>query len=136
MKNYIELRAHHLLCLPGYKGHAYNKEHSNSWARVSQSLKQYPDIRVKIVSGRDTLCTTCPNNETAKSRCNETILALLDNKVKMLLNLTENITYRYEELQKALKEIMTVKKHETLCGSCHWRIYGLCKDTFKKNDSL
>ncbi len=130
MKKYIELRAHHLLCLPGYKGHAYSKEHINSWGRVSESLKYYPQTPVKIVSGRDILCTTCPNNETAEIRCNEKFLKLLDEKVKSILNLSENITYNYNELQKALKATMTKEKHEALCGDCNWRIYGLCKDTF------
>lgn len=132
MKNYIELRAHHLLCLPGYKGHAYSKNHANSWERVAKSLKQYPDMRVKIVTGRDTLCTTCPNNEKSENRCNEKLLALLDEKVKSILTLTENVTYKYNELHKSLKEIMTKEKHEVLCGDCHWRTYGLCKDTFEK----
>ncbi len=133
MKNYIEMRPHHLLCLPGYKGFGYDKKHANSWDRVSESLKEYPDMRVKIVEGKDTLCTTCPNDGSKGSKCNERILKILDNKVKEMLQLKENTIYKFNELMENLRNVMNPQKHKELCGACQWRAQGLCGDTFKKS---
>ena len=60
------------------------------------------------------------------------MLSILDKKVKEMLNLEENILYRYDELNDKLRAIMDPKKHEHLCGACQWRAIGLCKDTFDK----
>ena len=136
VKNYIEMRPHHLLCLPGYKGYGYDKKHSNSWDRVSASLKQYPDMRVKIVSGRDTLCTTCPNDGSKGTNCNAKRLTALDEQVKNLINIKDNVVYRFNELMDNVKEVMTPEKHKELCGSCQWRSKGLCNDTFQKQSSV
>ena len=105
MKNYIEMRPHHLLCLPGYKGYGYDKKHSNSWDRVSKSLKEYPDMRVKIVSGKDTLCTTCPNDGSKGSTCNGKRLKILDDQVKNLINMKDNVIYRFNDLMAKVERL-------------------------------
>lgn len=132
MKNHITLRPHHFLCLPGYKGLAYNKAHASSWDALSKALKEYPNMKVKIVEGKDTLCKKCPNNGENGVSCNENFLKLLDIKVKTLAKLENNFIYKYDEVLDKIKKILNPKKHLELCGDCHWRDYGLCKDTFKK----
>lgn len=132
MEHHITIRPHHFLCLPGYKGYGYSKEHANSWDRLSQSLAQYPNMKLKIVKGRDTLCEKCPNNGESGVNCNENFLKKLDEKVKKLLGLDEKKIYRYDEILDKLKDLLDPKKHAELCGDCGWREYGLCKDTFKK----
>lgn len=135
MKNYIEMRPHHLLCLPGYKGYGYDKKHANSWDRVSASLKEYPDMRVKIVSGKDTLCTSCPNDGSNGTTCNAKGLKTLDDKVKTLCDIKDNVVYRFNELMDKVKSVMTPNKHKELCGDCLWWNQGLCHDTFQKTSA-
>lgn len=132
MKSFIEIRPHHFLCLPGYKGFSYNKEHVNNWDKISKLVKEYPNLKVKIVSGHDALCFKCPNNKNNEKTCNERELSILDEKVKQLLSLEENILYGYKDLNDKLRNLLNPKKHEHLCGSCQWRSVGLCKDTFAK----
>ena len=126
------MRPHHLLCLPGYKGISYSKEHANNWDRISKLILQYPEIRIKIISGQDTLCKKCPNSAEKNVSCNEKWIKLLDEKVKSLVGLVDNKIYTYKELSSKVKDILNPTKHKSLCGDCQWRIYGLCKDTFSK----
>lgn len=132
MNNFITMRPHHFLCLPGYKGISYNSEHATSWDKISKSLAQYPNMRVKITLKQDTLCKKCPNNAENKASCAEHWVKALDKKVNNLLNLEENKIYRYNEILQRVQKILNPHKHKNLCGDCEWRTYGLCKDTFKK----
>ena len=113
-----------------------DKKHSNSWDRVSKSLKEYPDMRVKIVSGKDTLCTTCPNDGSKGTTCNGKRLKILDDQVKNLINIKDNVIYRFNDLMAKVREVMTPEKHKELCGSCQWRSKGLCNDTFQKQSGV
>lgn len=133
MKNYIEWRPHHWMCMKGYIGISYNKKHANTWDRVYKLLKQYPDTKVKLTMAEDTLCKNCPNNATASGNCNSNFVQKLDKKVRSLLNLKEGGIYHYNKISEKLSEILTPQKHEAICGDCSWREVGLCKDTFKKN---
>lgn len=132
--DHILMRPHHLLCLPGYVGFGYSKEHANSWDMISHLVASNSKIKIKVVEGRDTLCFKCPSNEESNTNCNEAFIKNLDEKVKNLLNIENNQFYIYSELAEKLKKILNPQKHEELCGDCGWRTkFGLCIDTFKKN---
>lgn len=135
MKNYIEWRPHHSLCMERYVGIGYNKAHKNIWDRVSKLLKRHPDIKVKITMAEDTLCTSCPNHPKLHGVCSTNYIKSLDEKVRSLLGLKEGMIYKYNEISKKLSEILNPKKHSEICGDCSWKIHGICKDTFKKADS-
>lgn len=124
-----QLRSHHLLCLPGYKGLNYNETAKTSWDNFSKMMKENPKLKIKIVDGPDSLCLNCPKKGV---NCTEESVKRLDEKVKTLLNLKTGGVYFYKALNKKLKDLLDPKKHEKICGDCFWRIYGLCKDTFQK----
>jgi len=128
----IKIRCHHWLCLPGYKGYSYNKEHANNWDRLSKLFIQHPNTKVKIVEGKDTLCLKCPNNGEKGKQCDDAFLSQLDEKVKNILGVEADKIYNYSQVLNRLKELLDPEKHKQLCGSCEWRHFGLCKDTFKK----
>lgn len=136
MDTYITIRPHHLLCIPGYKGQAYSKEHENTWDKLSKAVNEYPNINMKIVSGkiseRDYLCKGCPYNSQNKAYCNNKVLNFLDEKVKKIANIKDNKIYSYSYLLERLKNVLDPQKHKELCGDCGWRLVGLCEDTFKK----
>lgn len=135
MKNYIEWRPHHWMCMKGYVGRGYRNPHTNIWDRVSKLLKRHPDIKVKLTMSADTLCTSCPNHPKLHGVCESDYIKSLDEKVRSLLNLKEGVIYKYNEILKKLSEILNPEKHFEICGKCSWRTKGLCKDTFKKAGS-
>lgn len=135
MKNYVELRPHHWMCMKGYVGVGYSKAHTNIWDRVSKLLNKYPDTKVKLTMSEDTLCTSCPNHPKLHGVCNTDYIKSLDEKVRSLLGLKTDMIYKYNEISKKLSEILNPQKHFEICGDCGWRKHGLCQDTFKKADS-
>lgn len=136
MAGYIRLRPHHLLCLPGYKGYTYSNKQKTNWDMLSLLVRYKPQLPIVIVEGRDALCVNCPNKKGSKHACNELIIKALDEKVRALLDLQHRMKYKYGDLIANLKGILTPEKHKELCGDCHWRTFGLCEDTFAKNNSL
>lgn len=132
MGKIIEIRAHHFMCLPGYKGYNYGDKIKNNWDNVSRLIKEYPETPVKIINGPDTLCIDCPHNAENKNTCKKGFVNNLDETVKKLLGIKVSEVYTYAELDKKIHELLDPQKHAEICGDCMWRAYGLCKDTFEK----
>jgi len=130
----IGLRPHHFLCLPGYKGNNYNKEQVNSWDKISKQLKDNPDTDIFILSGKDDLCKKCPNDGGKASSCREKAVSELDNKVKFLIGIETGKTYKFSEIMRRMKWVMTPEVHKDMCSGCAWWQKGLCHDTFKKEN--
>lgn len=131
----VPLRAHHWLCLPGYEGKGYNQTHANNWDFLSQLFTLRPETKVQVVKNEDTLCLRCPNSKSEKGTCIEKYVKKLDDAVMNILKLTEGGIYVYGEKLEQLRSILTSQKHAEICGDCEWRFFGLCKDTFKKNET-
>ena len=132
----VNLRAHHLMCLPGYKGKGYDGAHKTSWDTISARLKEKPDTFIRIVDGQDDLCANCPNAKGKNGiSCNMKFLEKLDNKVKELLNITTGTIMTWKEIMNKMFSIMNKDKHKEMCGNCEWRKFGLCNDTFDKKQA-
>lgn len=132
MNDLIELRPHHFMCIPGYKGYNYDEASKNSWDKLTEQLKANPDTKVKIVDGADTLCLKCPNNPSLSQTCNESYVKKLDIAVKKILGLKTGDIYLYSDLNKKIKDLLNPEKHAKICGDCDWRAFGVCTDTFAK----
>ena len=126
----IGLRPHHFLCLPGYKGYNYNQAQINSWDRITKQLKENPDTDILILSGKDDLCKKCPNDGTGTAVCRDNSVNELDKKVQFLIGVETGKKYKFSEIMKRMKWVMTPEIQESLCSSCSWWQKGLCHDTF------
>lgn len=132
MSDVLNIRAHHFLCLPGYKGIGYDGDHKTSWDTISQQLKENPDTFVRVVDGQDDLCANCPNAKGKNGkRCNMNFLSALDNKVKEMLNISTGMILSWREIMAKVFSVMNKENHKELCGTCPWRKAGLCEDTFE-----
>lgn len=129
LRHVFIIRPHHFLCLSGHKSAGYTPKHAKVWDAASKLMTSMPDIKVKVVEGRDALCFSCPGNK-GKSKCNEHFVTRLDKIVMGLAGLENNQLYLYHDVVAKLRGALDTKKHESLCGKCHW--WELCKDTFQK----
>ncbi len=128
----ILLRPHHLLCLKGYKGLNYSKSSIKNWNSISNYLEKYPETDILIVNAKDDLCKKCPAAKfNLKSRCISYSVNNIDNKVKDLLQISENCMYKFSEIKTKLIKVITAQKQEELCHDCAWWKKGLCRDSFK-----
>jgi len=62
MQKLIDIRAHHLLCIPRYYSGGYNREFAENMKRICLAIRNDPGIGIRIVSGKpDDLCMKCPH---------------------------------------------------------------------------
>ena len=129
----IKLRPHHFLCLQGYKGYNYSSGQVGVWDKVAGILREKPGTVIRITSGKDSLCQTCPAAKNMSSHfftCIEKNIKELDNKIKKILGLKTGENVRYSTIVKTMKERISSQKHEELCSRCFWWQKGLCRDSF------
>ena len=123
---YINLRPHHLLCIPGYKGHGYSKEFEANMEKVVNSLNQ--GTKVKITVGNDDICRSCLN--PSSNICHSNFVNKLDSSVMNLLGLSEGDMVDYKETIQGLRAKIDADYHRQICSECIWMKKGLCTDTF------
>lgn len=124
--DYIILRPHHFLCIPGYRGHGYSREFEANMEKVIKKLRQ--GKKVKITLGQDDICSHCL--KPANNLCSYSYTAELDSKVMSLLKVQEGEIVDFKEKSGKLKEIMTPSIHMQVCQKCIWMKKGFCSDTF------
>ena len=100
----MELRYHHLLCLPRFEG----KGNSNDFCKNTANIKKrYKNEKITLVEHCDEVCSHCPNNKGGK--CED------EKKVK--------------KYYKKVKELISLGKKPTpkeVCSDCKW--YYICKN--------
>ena len=150
-KELIELRAHHLLCMPMYSGHGYSEDFCKHMSEVIACLNE-GKVKLRILPTPDEVCSHCPNLQPvslaeadlegnkldwSKIRSEDPRVAgrsckhevRTSNKDSMLLEafgLAAGKVYTIEELVTTIQKNMTEAVFEKSCGKCSWREQGLC----------
>mgnify|MGYP004681823961 CR=1 FL=1 len=101
--------------------------------KLLKSKKYSDDILIK--SGKDDLCKKCPNDGSGTAICKDDSVNQLDEKVKFLIGVETGKTYKFSEIMKRMKWVMTPEVHKDLCSDCCWWRKGLCRDTFAENST-
>ncbi len=120
----IKLRAHHLLCLRGFKGKGYSPSFVKNFESILARVKQNPVI--EIVEGGDEICSACPhfgNERCLKSASNDKKVKALDAKVRGRLNLSAGLKISYDKISHLVDEKIPVSKLREICGGCEWIEY-------------
>ena len=150
-KEIIELRAHHLLCMPMYSGHGYSEEFCQHMSEVIDYLHT-GKASLRILPTPDEVCSHCPNlqpvseaevdlegNTLNRELVRSEDLRVADRSCKhesrtstkdsMLLEafgLIGGAVYTAEELVAIVQKNMTEAVFEKSCRKCSWREQGLC----------
>ncbi len=150
----MELRAHHLLCIPMYQGHGYSEEFCAHMVKVIERIRT-TDEEIRPLSSPDEVCSHCPNLEPpvpeqegsrgAKPESENPFLfhryCEHENRTsKKDSNLLESFglrcgkTYSRRELKETVLSHMTQEVFDASCGKCDWRKQGLCSfELWQKN---
>ena len=125
------LRAHHLLCIQGYKGNGYSLSFTDNMDKVVNELKE--DTCVRVITKMDDICVACPHNlKNGFCESQEKVISF-DYKVLAQLKLIEGKTYLYKDILNNIKENLTFEMVLKICGSCDWFRYGYCFSELQKN---
>ncbi|WP_123053215.1 DUF1284 domain-containing protein [Clostridium sp. JN-1] len=123
----LTLRAHHLLCIQGYRGYGYSKDFTKNMDKIVYSLKKDTSIQVKIIAKTDIICSCCPYNIGGKSCCNQYKVNYLDKEVLDLFQIVKNKVYYYRDLLDIIYKKITYESFKNICSTCQWFHYEYCK---------
>lgn len=111
----VKLRAHHILCMLGFRGLGYSAGFVENFVRVKESAK---GSVVELVDGGDAICAACPNFD---GRCTkgEAEVRAMDAVVLALFEYQIGAKVDFEAAMLKAK----VVPHETrlaICSGCEW----------------
>ncbi|MCW3490429.1 DUF1284 domain-containing protein [Dethiobacter alkaliphilus] len=114
----LTLRAHHLLCLPRFRGRGYSEEFTANMAAVAKSLSENPRQMVRITDGPDDICDFCPhlNNRQCVNARN---VKKRDRQVLAFLGLQAGESREYAFLQQRLHALKGAA-FQKCCTDCGW----------------
>ena len=117
----IKIRAHHLLCIPRFKGGSYNKEMGDKIFEIQKEIKKNP--RIKIVHECDDICEACPHLKDDKCFRNEGINKHVQNQDALVL---KKLSINKDKIVRA-KDIISLsiskigeKELKQICRGCEF----------------
>lgn len=123
----MKLRAHHLLCLQGFRGLGYSPQFIQRMTEVKEKITTRPDLSIEVTNRVDVICEACPHRageECRKEPSAEKSVRGRDHKVLKVLGLAAGENLRNEELSKLLHDKFPKVQLEKLCLNCQW--FELC----------
>ena len=131
----IAIRAHHLLCMLGFRGLGYSTVFVLNMRNVVDELRSNPDASLIVVSGPDVICAGCPHHEQGKCLrevdSEEKCLAL-DLKILEQLHLEPGAHVSTSEARGRLREMITSEDMALLCSDCEWWPLGYCEQGLER----
>ncbi len=122
MKELIEIRAHHLLCIPRFYHGGYDKNFAENMKAVCQYTRKNPLYKVKIIIAKpDVLCKKCPHLFEGRCVQSEKIGKWVDSqdvKVAEYLNLKPNSVHIAREVFNLSMEKVNEKTIKFVCEGC------------------
>ncbi|MCK4648858.1 DUF1284 domain-containing protein [bacterium] len=136
----MRLRAHHLLCILGFRGLGYDEKFIKGMGRVVQKIKENPGLEIELIGGCDDICRACPFN--IEGLCeNEAIggeerVRERDRKVAGRLNLKAEDILTVKEVLDSVKKKIKPGDLSVICKDCPWLRMGYCEEGLKKIDNF
>lgn len=122
----IRLRAHHLLCIHGFRGQGYSPLFVANMARLVDRLENSPEASIQVVDGADDVCSACPHME--QGRCNrpDQHVDELDQRVRAKLGFEEGYTASWSSILDIIRDRIDPFRLEVVCGGCRWLDLDYC----------
>jgi len=122
MRELIELRAHHLVCIPRFYSGGYDEDFAQNMKEICLHIRKNPMVKIKVlVSEMDHLCEKCPHKFEGCCVQSEEIgkwVISQDKKVADFLNIKPNSIHK----AKNIFNLSLEKVHEDIlkfiCKGC------------------
>ena len=125
----MHLRAHHLLCLLGFRGMGYSPQFVENLSAVVRNLGGAPDTAVVLVEGADAVCAACPHLDTEGRDCaHGTGPRGKDQAVLAHLGARAGESRPWSEWQRRVAAAFDAGAQERVCGGCRWLSLGYCRE--------
>ena len=136
----MRLRAHHLLCILGFRGLGYDEKFIQGMERVIQKIKENSDLKIKLIEECDNICSACPFNIDGlcenEAVGGEEAVRRKDREVAERLELKEGEGYSIKEILNLIKKKIKPGDLPAICGDCPWLEMGYCEEGLSKIDGF
>jgi hypothetical protein len=125
----LKIRAHHLLCILGFRGLGYGEEFVSNMEKVVGELRSDPSLPITLVVGCDAICASCPHNKEGKclKRANSEVdVPILDLELLNRLGLEAGSQMLAGEAWEEVKKRLAPEDLTEICGDCEWLGLGYC----------
>ncbi len=120
----MNLRAHHLLCIPRFYSGGYDKTFADNMKKICLNIRKNPDTKIKVVIGKpDDLCDKCPNLFNKKcilSPETEKWVVAEDKKTAKYLKIEKDSIHKAKDIFNLSIEKVNPKTIKEVCHKCPW----------------
>jgi len=136
----MKLRAHHLLCLFGFRGLGYSKDFVKNFAKVLKQIKDKPQLLLEIIDRPDCICARCPhqkNNGCQKNGLNsERQVRDRDNLIIKRLGIRKGYRAYAGDIFNFISRNIFPQDLTEICIGCEWLKYGYCVEGLRQKRFL
>lgn len=134
----MRLRAHHLLCILGFRGLGYDEKFIQGMEGVIQKIKENSGLEIKLIRECDDICAACPFN--IDGRCENEVVGgeervrERDRRVAGRLDIKAGDVLTIKEVLDSVKERIKPGDLPVICVDCPWLKMGYCEERLRKID--
>lgn len=122
MENTIQIRAHHLGCIPRFYHGGYDKNFAENMKNICATLRKNPNTKIKILVGKlDDLCMKCPHKYKDECIRSEKIgkwVVAQDKKVAKFLKLKPNSIHTAKDVFNLSMDKINGDTIKSVCKNC------------------
>ncbi len=132
----MKLRAHHLLCLLGFRGLGYSPQFVANMDGIAERLRSFPETLIEIVRQPDDVCSPCPflgeegcqdKGPGSEERRRDQDKAVMDR-----LNIKAGERLSWLEIRERIHPAISPQDLYVICHDCQWLPLGYCVEGLKE----
>lgn len=130
------LRAHHLICILGFRGLGYSKEYVANMSKIVGQLRSSPQTLIEIASRPDDICVPCPFLKEGgcheRGVESEEMVRNRDDAVLEKLNVLAGDMITWAEVENRIRSSISPEDLDRICHDCQWLPQGYCVAGLKR----
>ncbi len=131
----LEIRAHHFLCILGFRGFGYSQEFIMKMGKVVEELSSDSTLPITFVAECDIICTSCPHNK--ENKClkradSEWKVKNHDLEVLRRLGFEVGAQMSAGKAWARIKTRISVRDISEICRDCEWLKLGYCAEGLER----
>lgn len=131
----LEIRAHHLLCILGFRGLGYSREFIVKMGKVVKKVNTNATFPITIIAECDVICASCPHNrdnKCLKEAASEVKMKNRDLEVLQRLGFEVGAQIPAAEVWTRIRAKLASRDIAEICQYCEWQKLGHCAQGLAK----
>ncbi|MBI2868304.1 MAG: DUF1284 domain-containing protein [Chloroflexi bacterium] len=126
----MDIRAHHLLCLLGFRGAGYSPEFIENMKKVAQATF-FDNASLRLTSDCDVICAACPHLKHGECRKRDDAAPRVrdhDLRVADTIGVRLGAVTTWQEVRQLMARRLTPASLALTCPKCEWLKLGYCAE--------